>query len=83
MNKVQRNAIAETLSAILRKLDKCEYRLAIALNSGDADAVSRISARVEVLSAELKGADAVLTMLGYVRDHHDDGGSGYYTIEKL
>ena len=83
MNKVQRKAIAETLSAVLHKLEKLEDRLAVAQDNGDADAVARLSARIETLSAELKGADAVLTMLGYVRQHHDDNERGYYTIEKI
>ena len=83
MNKVQRNAIAENLSALLHKLEKCEDRLAVAQDNGDADAVARLSARIETLSAELKGADAVLTMLGYVRKYHDDNERGHYTIEKI
>lgn len=83
MNKAQKTCIAETLSAILHKLEKCEDRLASAQDNGDADAVARISARIESLSAELKGADAVLTMLGYVRQYHDDNERGHYTIEKI
>ena len=83
MNKVQRNAIAETLSAVLHKLEKLEDRLAIAQDNGDADDVARLSARIETLSAELKGADAVLAMLGYARQYHDDNERGYYTIEKI
>ena len=83
MNKAQRKCIGESLSTILHKLEKCEDRLDNAKISGDVDAVARLSARIESLSAELKGADTVLTMLGYVRSHHDGENGGYYTIEKI
>ena len=83
MNKVQRNAIAENLSALLHKLEKCEDRLAVAQEAGDADAVVRCSARLDALSAEMKGADTVLTTLGYVRKYHGDNERGHYTIEKI
>jgi len=83
MNKAQKACIAESLTAILRKLEKCENRLDDAEINGDTIEIARLSARLESLSAELKGADAVLTMLGYVRKHHDDDRGGYYSIEKI
>lgn len=83
MNKAQRNAVAESLTAILRKLEKCEDRLAAAQEDGNGEAVVFIRSRIEYLSAELKGADSVLTMLGYVRRYHDDNELGHYTIEKI
>lgn len=72
MNKAQRKCVAESLSAILYKLEKCEDRLAVAQNEGgDPDRIARLSARIECLSGELRGADNVLHMLGYARRYHD------------
>lgn len=83
MNNVQRSCIAEHLSNILRKMERLEDRLYAAKKSGNSDEVDKLSARIDSLSAEMKGADAILTMIGYVRDHHDDEEGGYYTIEKI
>lgn len=83
MNKVQRNCVADHLSDILRKMERLEDRLYAAEENGNSEDISRLSARIEKLSAELKGADSVLAMLGYVRHHHDDENGGHYTIEKI
>ena len=83
MNKIQKNAIAENLSLLLHKIEKCEERLEVAQDNRDTDAIVKISARLNVLSAELQGADIVLTILGYTRKYHDDNNYGHYTLEKL
>ena len=83
MNKVQRKCMEGYLTMVLRKLERCEERRDIAEDSGDTDAVERLTVCIETLVAELKGADSILTMLGYVRKHHDDDDKGFYTIEKV
>ena len=75
MTKMQREALQDYLTSLLRRTDRDSDRLDKAEAAGDDAKVARIEARLDKTFAEIEGARRVLSTLGHYVQYQSDTNS--------